>query len=169
MMRNLGYNEPQATMARGSLYRAQQDAQELHRRLRDSDKLPMWVNYKLANASHDIARVKHYLDYKLTRMSPHGTAFGVLTPSNEKKLAKAIKRLAPRLKREMKSREKVKASAATQLRALLYTEPAATMSIIDKMLSNLSRTSASSMAPGQHEFISKVYLRMKHIWSRALR
>ena len=120
-MRNLGYNEPQARMARGSLYRAQQDAHELHRRLRDSDRLPMWVNYKLANASHDISRVKHYLDYKMSRMNTAHSAYGVMDPKDEKKLARAIKRIAPRLKRQIKSKNRIHASAATQLRAIVYT------------------------------------------------
>jgi hypothetical protein len=129
----------------------------------------MWVNYKLANASHDISRVKHYLDYKLSRMGQHQAAYGVLTPSNEKRLIKAIKRLAPRLKREIKSRDKVKASAATQLRALLFTEPAAAMPFINKMISDLRRTSPSSMAPGQHEFVSKVYTRMRRLLAGAMK
>jgi hypothetical protein len=169
-MRNLGYNEPQARMTRSSLWQAQQDSAALHAMLEDTDTLPSWVNSKIAVASSDIAKVRRYLDYKLMRRGEaRQNPAVVLSPAQEKRLAKAVKRISPTLNREMKSRNKVVASAALQLRALLHEQPATAMAFIDTMLGNLAQTSPQSMKPGQHAFTKKVYVRMKRMWSKALR
>jgi len=169
-MRNLGYNEPQARMSRASLWQAHQDTAALHAMLKDTDTLPSWVNSKIAVASADFARVRRYLDYKLMRQSQaRQNPAVVLSPDQEKRLARAVKRIGPKLNRKMKSQNKVVASAALQLRALLHEQPATAMAFIDTMLVNLARTSPQSMKPGQHAFTKKVYVRMKRMWSKALR
>ena len=163
-MRNLGYNEPQARMTRASLWQAQQDSAALHSMLQDTDTLPSWVNSKIAVASADIAKVKRYMDYKLMRRAQVRK-----NPSDEAQIAKAIQRLSPRLNREIKSRNKVVASAALQLRALLHQQPLAAMAFIDNMLNNLAITSPAAMKPGHHAMTLKVYTRMKKMWSNALK
>ena len=170
-MRNLGYSEPQARMSRASLWQAHQDTAALHAMLKDTDTLPSWVNSKIAVASSD-----HRKSSTLPRLQAHASRSQarqnpavVLSPAQEKRLAKAVKRIGPTLNREMKSQNKVVASAALQLRALLHEQPATAMAFIDTMLGNLAQTSPQSMKPGQHAFTKKVYVRMKRMWSKALR
>lgn len=169
-MRKLGYNEPQARMTRSALWHTQQNSRALHAMLKDTDTLPSWVNSKIAVASADIGRVRRYLDYKLVRQGQaRRNPAAVISRAEEKKLARAVKRLAPKLNREMKSRKKVVASAALQLRALLHEQPASALAFIDTMLGNLAQADPQAMKPGQHAFTAKVYLRMRSLWVRALK
>ena len=54
-------------MMRQALYEMAQYAQELHDLLTDDDDLPQWCHYKIATARTGLGKVKHYLEYKLTR------------------------------------------------------------------------------------------------------
>ena len=66
--RELGYGEGEGRMTRSQLDKIARYAQHLHDTLRDSDDLPEWVQAKIAVAAEDIGKVKHYLEYKLSRM-----------------------------------------------------------------------------------------------------
>lgn len=54
-------------MIRQQLYNMGQYANKLHDMLNDDDDLPQWCHYKIAVASNSLGKVKHYLEYKLTR------------------------------------------------------------------------------------------------------
>ena len=54
-------------MARQALYDLAMYGAELHDMLQDGDDLPQWCHYKIATARTNLAKVKHYLRYKLAR------------------------------------------------------------------------------------------------------
>lgn len=54
-------------MARQALYDLATYGAELHDMLKDDDDLPQWCHYKIATARTNLAKVKHYLEYKLFR------------------------------------------------------------------------------------------------------
>ncbi len=62
-----GYGE--ARMTRSQLFHIAEYAIELHEMLNDHDDLPEWMQSKISVMASDIGKVKHYLDYKLLRMT----------------------------------------------------------------------------------------------------
>ncbi len=54
-------------MMRQALYDVATYGAELHDMLEDDDDLPQWCHYKVATARQSLAKVKHYLEYKLFR------------------------------------------------------------------------------------------------------
>jgi hypothetical protein len=67
--RQLGYGEGEGRMTKSQLDRIARYAQHLHDTLRDDDDLPEWVQAKIAVAAENMSKVKHYLEYKIKRMS----------------------------------------------------------------------------------------------------
>ena len=54
-------------MMRQALYQMAEYAEDLHDMLQDNDDLPQWCHYKIATARNSLSKVKHYLEYKLSR------------------------------------------------------------------------------------------------------
>lgn len=67
--RQLGYGEGEGRMAKSQLDRLARYSQHLHDTLRDDDDLPEWVQSKIAVAADNMSKVKHYLQYKIKRMT----------------------------------------------------------------------------------------------------
>ena len=67
--RDLGYGEGEGKMTKSQLYKVAEYGQKLHDMIGDDDNLPEWVQSKIAVMAHDIGKIKHYLDYKILRMS----------------------------------------------------------------------------------------------------
>jgi hypothetical protein len=71
--RDLDYGKGEGKMSRSQLYHVAEYAIELHEMIRDEDDLPEWVQSKISVMASDIGKVKHYLEYKLMRMSESKT------------------------------------------------------------------------------------------------
>ena len=69
--RNLGYGEGEGRHTKSQLYKIAEYAAKLHEMLEDEDDLPEWVQSKISVMSQNIGKIKHYLEYKLHRMSQH--------------------------------------------------------------------------------------------------
>ena len=54
-------------MARQALYNVATYGAALHDMLEDGDDLPQWCHYKIASSRAGLAKVKHYIEYKLFR------------------------------------------------------------------------------------------------------
>ena len=72
--RNLSYGknpsaDREARMTKSQLFKVARYAQSLHDMLQDDDDLPEWVQSKISVMNNDIGKIKHYLEYKLKRMS----------------------------------------------------------------------------------------------------
>ena len=67
--RDLAYGEGEGKMSKSQLFKIAEYAAVLHEMLNDDDDLPEWVQSKIAVMSHDIGKIKHYLEYKILRMT----------------------------------------------------------------------------------------------------
>lgn len=68
--RDLDYpGHGEGKMTRSQLFHIAEYAIGLHEMLNDHDDLPEWVQSKISVMASDIGKVKHYLDYKIMRMS----------------------------------------------------------------------------------------------------
>ena len=65
--RDLGYGEGEGKMSKSQLFQIAEYAALLHEMLHDEDDLPEWVQSKISVMSHDIGKIKHYLEYKILR------------------------------------------------------------------------------------------------------
>ena len=67
--RDLDYGKGEGRMTRSQLFHIAEYALALHEMIRDEDDLPEWVQSKVAVMANNIGKIKHYLDYKIIRMS----------------------------------------------------------------------------------------------------
>ena len=67
--RDLAYGEGEGRMAKSQLFKIAEYGAKLHEMLEDEDDLPEWALAKIAVMSNDIGKIKHYLEYKIYRMT----------------------------------------------------------------------------------------------------
>ena len=67
--RDLGYGEGEGRHTKSQLHKISIYAAKLDEMLADNDDLPEWVQSKVAVMAQNIGKIKHYLEYKLLRMS----------------------------------------------------------------------------------------------------
>tara|TARA_B100000676_G_C18068101_1_gene842390 strand:- start:2630 stop:2920 length:291 start_codon:yes stop_codon:yes gene_type:complete len=67
--RDLGYGEGEGRMTKSQLFKISEYAAVLHEMLEDDDDLPEWVLAKISVMANDIGKIKHYLEYKILRMT----------------------------------------------------------------------------------------------------
>ncbi len=67
--RDLAYGEGEGRMSKSQLFKVAEYAATLHEMLNDDDDLPEWVQSKIAVMAQDIGKIKHYLEYKIIRMT----------------------------------------------------------------------------------------------------
>jgi hypothetical protein len=166
-VRNFDYPMPyQGKMAKSALAQISRDADALRGRLQDGDLIPQWVHYKIAVAAHDISTVRNYLQYELDQRSGAKAKINPAGDTEASRLAQAIARATPKLALDLKSRDPVVHSAATQLQALLLSQPANASTFIKLMRANLAKTDTSTVGP-KHTVLVKVYERMDKLWTAA--
>lgn len=66
--RDLGYGEGEGRMSKSQLHKVARYAQSLHDMILDDDDLPEWVQSKISVMASNIGKIKHYLEYKISRM-----------------------------------------------------------------------------------------------------
>ena len=67
--RDLAYGEGEGDHTKRHLHHINEYSGELIDMLNDDDDLPEWVQSKIAVASANIGKVKHYLEYKIMNLS----------------------------------------------------------------------------------------------------
>ena len=67
--RNLGYGEGEGRHTKSQLHKIAIYAAKLHEMIQDDDDLPEWVQSKISVINSNIGKIKHYLEYKILRMS----------------------------------------------------------------------------------------------------
>ena len=166
-MRNFDYPMPyQGKMAKSALYHAARDANALRGVLRDGDAIPQWVHYKIAVAADNLAKVNRYMQYQVLQ---HPTGYARSNPqSDEKHVARAIKRVTPRLKKALKSEQIVARKAARLLYNLLQINPMETEDLLIHSLAQLNEGATGGAPDSQVAVLTKATSAALKEWQKAL-